>query len=137
MPHGDLDLLPLMNVFVVLVPMLLASAVFLKVAVIDTNVPSAEAATPSGGENLSLAITIRGNHYLVEGTGLDSRVIPRDGDDATGRLAEALSEVVARHPGGRDVIIISEPKTRYQDIIAVMDISRAAGLPAASLLGTQ
>jgi len=82
MGEGELDLLPMMNVFIVLIPMLLTSAVFLKVTVIDTNVPSATGTAPAdAGASLSL------------------------------------------------------PKTRYQDIIAVMDVARASGLPSASLLG--
>jgi biopolymer transport protein ExbD len=137
MPHGELDLLPLMNVFVVLVPMLLASAVFLKVTVIDTNVPSAEASPSSGSEGLSLAITIKDDYFVVEGDGIESRVIGRKETDAPAKLAAALAELAVRHPDNQDVIIISEPKTRYQDIIEVMDISRASGLPAASLLGSQ
>jgi biopolymer transport protein ExbD len=34
-------------------------------------------------------------------------------------------------------MIISEPQTRYEDIVLVMDISREAGMGAVSLLGSQ
>lgn len=137
MPEGELDLLPMMNVFIVLIPMLLTSAVFLKVTVIDTNVPSASAAASPAGENLSLAVTIKDNYFVVEGHGIEPRTIARADADAPSQLAAALAEVAIRHPDNQDVIIISEPTTRYQDIIAVMDISRASGLPSASLLGAQ
>lgn len=132
----ELDLLPMMNVFIVLIPMLLTSAVFLKVTVIDTNVPSANAAPEAdSAENLSLAITIKDDYFVVEGKGIESRVIARKDADAPAKLAVALADVEAAHPDNQDVIIISEPKTRYQDIIAVMDVARASGLPSASLLG--
>lgn len=138
MAEGELDLLPMMNVFIVLIPMLLTSAVFLKVAVIDTNVPSATSAAPSSpAEDLSLAITIKDDYFVVEGRGIESRVIARKDADAGAKLAAALAEVVIAHPDHQDVIIISEPKTRYQDIISVMDISRASGLMSASLLGAE
>jgi biopolymer transport protein ExbD len=137
MAEGELDLLPMMNVFIVLIPMLLTSAVFLKVTVIDTNGPSAAAPASSPEENLSLAITIKDDYFVVEGKGIESRVIARKDADASSKLAAALADVVVQHPDNQDVIIISEPKTRYQDIIAVMDISRASGLPSASLLGAQ
>jgi len=138
MAEGELDLLPMMNVFIVLIPMLLTSAVFLKVAVIDTNVPSATSAAPSSpAEDLSLAITIKDDYFVVEGRGIESRAIARQDADAGAKLAAALAEVVIAHPDHQDVIIISQPKTRYQDIIAVMDISRASGLMSASLLGAE
>jgi biopolymer transport protein ExbD len=133
----ELDLLPMMNVFIVLIPMLLTSAVFLKVTVIDTNVPSANtsASTENAGESLSLAITIKDDYFVVEGKGIESRVIARKDADAPAKLATALADVELAHPDNQDVIIISEPKTRYQDIIAVMDVARASGLPSPSLLG--
>lgn len=134
MGEGELDLLPMMNVFIVLIPMLLTSAVFLKVTVIDTNVPSATGTAPAG-ESLSLAITINDDYFVVEGKGIASRVIARTDADASAKLAAALAEVALSHPGNQDVIIISQPKTRYQDIIAVMDVARTSGLPSASLLG--
>lgn len=134
MGEGELDLLPMMNVFIVLIPMLLTSAVFLKVTVIDTNVPSATGTAPAG-ESLSLAITIKDDYFVVEGKGIASRVIARTDADASAKLAAALAEVALSHPGNQDVIIISQPKTRYQDIIAVMDVARTSGLPSASLLG--
>jgi biopolymer transport protein ExbD len=138
MGDAELDLLPMMNVFIVLIPMLLTSAVFLKVTVIDTNVPSANAA-PAADANgtLSLAITIKDDYFVVEGKGIESRVIARTDTDANAKLAAALADVALAHPDNQDVIIISEPKTRYQDIISVMDVARASGLPAASLLGAQ
>lgn len=137
MAEGELDLLPMMNVFIVLIPMLLSSAVFLKVTVIDTNVPSASAAPSAVTESLSLAITIKDDFFVVEGRGIESRAIARKDADAATQLAAALADVVIAHPGQQDVIIISEPKTRYQDIVAVMDISRASGLQGASLLGAE
>ena len=135
MGEGEIDLLPMMNVFIVLIPMLLTSAVFLKVTVIDTNVPNANAAAIDAGESLALAITIKDDYYVVEGKGIASRVIARTDTEANAKLAAALADVALSHPDNQDVIIISEPKTRYQDIIAVMDVARASGLPSASLLG--
>jgi len=136
MGEAELDLLPMMNVFIVLIPMLLTSAVFLKVTVIDTNVPSATGTAPAdAGESLSLAITIKDDYFVVEGKGIESRVIARADTDASAKLAAALADVELAHPDNQDVIIISQPKTRYQDIIAVMDVARASGLPSASLLG--
>ncbi len=135
----ELDLLPMMNVFIVLIPMLLTSAVFLKVTVIDTNVPSSTTAPESTRkeENLALAITIKDEYFVVEGRGIEKRVIARADADADAQLALALADIVTRYPDNEAVMIIPQPRTRYRDIIAVMDISRETGLPLASLVGAE
>ncbi len=136
--QDDLEIMPLMNLFVAMIPMLLISAVFLNVTVIDMAVPP-EVIEPDGGrdqaENLALAVTIKGEYFVVEGHGISKRVIARSDADAGVQLADALADIAARHPGNQEIMIISEPHTHYGDIIAVMDISREAGLPSVSLLG--
>jgi len=136
--ENDLEIMPLMNLFVALIPMLLISAVFLNVTVIDMNAPPDGLVSDQdqkAKEPLHLAVTIREDFFVVEGNRLKKNVIDRSTEDPETGLAEALAAVVAAHPDNQDVMIISEAATRYDDIIAVMDISRAAGLPSASLLG--
>jgi len=136
--ENDLDIMPLMNLFVALIPMLLISAVFLNVTVIDMEAPPeglVEASHPDDKRPLHLAVTIRELAFVIEGNQLPKSVIDRTGADPENALTEALVAVVATHPENREVMIISEAKTRYNDIITVMDITRAAGLPSASLLG--
>ena len=139
----SLDLMPMMNIFVALIPMLLASAVFLHITVIDTKAPvegesSAAAATAvPAAEELSLAVTITGARYVIEGEGLAPVVIERNATGANEQLGQALATIAIAHPGQDDVMIVSQPDTRYDDIIAVMDLSRDAGLPGASLLAAK
>jgi biopolymer transport protein ExbD len=134
---GNLELMPLMNVFVALIPMLLLSAVFIKVTVIDLNAPpSAESdANLDNKPKLALAITIKNDYYVVEGDRIQKRVIARSEENAKEQLGAALSEIVAQHPDNQEIMIISQATTRYEDIITVMDVSRDSGLPSVSLLG--
>jgi biopolymer transport protein ExbD len=134
---GYLELMPLMNVLVALLPMLLLSAVFVKVSVIDLDAPpAAEAASPAQEKpSLALAVTIKDDYFVVEGQKLSKRVISRKAPDASVQLAGALADVVVQFPENQEIMIISQPHTRYEDIITVMDISREAGLPSVSLLG--
>ena len=41
----------------------------------------------------------------------------------------------AAHPGTTEVRIVAEARTRYQEVIALMDVARAAGLANAALEG--
>lgn len=126
-----------MNVLVALLPMLLLSAVFVKVTVIDLDAPpAAEAPAPAAEkESLALAVTIKDDYFVVEGQKIAKRVIQRSAADAEIQLAGALADVVVQHPENQEIMIISQPHTKYEDIIEVMDISREAGLPSVSLLG--
>ena len=134
--QNDLEIMPLMNLFVAMIPMLLISAVFLNVTVIDMKAPADAESSGEKKNNLSLAITIKDEFFVVEGRGISKSVIARIDDDADAQLATALAGVVSQHPDNSDVIVISQPHTSYGDIVAVMDISREAGLPGVSLLGT-
>ena len=129
--ENDLDIMPLMNLFVALIPMLLISAVFLNVTVIEMETPpdgTAAAADQKADEPLHLAVTIRDDYFVVEGNKLPKSVIDRREENPEDALSTALVAIVAAHPANRDVMIISAADTRYNDIISVMDITRAAGL---------
>jgi biopolymer transport protein ExbD len=55
---------------------------------------------------------------------------------ATQPLEQALLAIAAAHPGTTDVRIVAEARTRYQEVISLMDVARAAGLVNASLEGS-
>jgi biopolymer transport protein ExbD len=120
-----------------MIPMLLISAVFLNVTVIDMKAPSDAQANPGKKESLALAVTIKANYFVVEGRGIEKRVIARADADADEKLGAALAEIAARHPDNQDIIVISEPRTHYGDIIAVMDIARENGAPLVALMGAE
>lgn len=136
--------MPLMNLFIVLIPLLLLSAVFIEVSVIDMALPSAAEAASAEEARLDLTVRIGERAYRVEGNGIAAREIARvtegpgrHAPDAATRewLAAALREAVAAFPEQKDVRIVSGARTRYEEIVAVMDVARAAGLPFAALAG--
>jgi len=141
----DLKLMPLMNIIIALIPMLLLSAVFLEVKVIETTLPrdageAAAAATPSAPP-LDLAVHVRANAYVIEGHGLEPRVLPRRAGmpspeaGVAEQITGILREYAATRPGTTEVRIVADAHTHYQEVIALMDAARAAGLTDASLEG--
>ncbi len=133
----DVDLLPLMNLFVALIPMLLISAVFLNIAVIDMHAPGDDASrarSEQAAAELALSVTLQTGAYVVEANGEEGVTVPRSDPQAPARLASALAAIAGRHPANHDIMILSRADTRYEDIVRVMDIARAAGMPGASLL---
>jgi len=144
--NTDLKLMPLMNIIIALIPMLLLSAVFIEVKVIETNLPrdadaSVAQATPPAVVPLDLAVHVRPDMYVIEGHGIDPFLIPRRSgtaspDSATAlQLTRVLQAIVTSHPGTTDVRIVAESRTRYQEVISLMDAARAAGLVSPALEG--
>ena len=83
--EGDLEILPLMNLFVVLIPMLLISAVFVHMSVIRMNLPSDEAAEAAAErERLGLSVEIQEEVWVVKGRRLEARTIDRLGEQRFG-----------------------------------------------------
>jgi biopolymer transport protein ExbD len=129
----ELEMLPLMNLFVALIPMLLISAVFLQVTVIDMQLPTddADAAAPEAGA-FELSLRLEAQGWRLEAAGL----APAAGDETpegSARLAALLGELSATHPTEQDITIVSAPQTRYARIVAAMDIARANGWPQIAL----
>ncbi len=133
-----------MNVFIVLIPMLLMSAVFVEIRVIEMSQAAASTAPASATPPLDLAVVIGSDAYMIEGQGIAPVSVPRPaaagpdarpGAAASRALQQALAAVVAAHPGSQDVRLVAGERTRYQEIVAVMDLARAAGLPHAALQG--
>jgi biopolymer transport protein ExbD len=131
----ELEILPMMNLFVVLIPMLLLSAVFLEMSVIRVGLPSDDASEKPAEERLGLAVLIGDEAWVVKGRKLEPQVVLREGEDAEARLRAALVGVSERFPDDHDVTVRSGPRTRYEDIVQVMDAGRESGFANVSLAG--
>jgi biopolymer transport protein ExbD len=134
---ADLDIMPLMNLFVVLIPMLLLSAVFVQVSTLDMQLPPADQeAMADDEEPFSVEVTVQPQRYRVEASEAARAVIDRSEPDADVKLREALAAIRAERLEAPPLTILSPADLKYQDLITVMDIGAAAGMGAVSLGGT-
>jgi biopolymer transport protein ExbD len=133
--EAELVTLPFMSLFVVLIPMLLISAVFLHISVVDLSFPGDAQAAPPAEPPLALTVSIRDQAFVIEAEGEVRQVVSRESGDPLGALTTGLAAIASNRPDQRSVTIVSLPETRYEDIIAVMDAAREAGLPDVSLAG--
>src|SRR5258705_4427317 len=131
----DLELRPLMNVFIVLIPMLLMSAVFIEIRVIEMSLQQAVEAAELPAGPLDLVVRIFPDAYVVEGNGLEPQTIPIV-TTAPHALTQVLARIVADHPGSSEIRIVAGTTTHYQAIVTTMDLARAAGLTQVALEGT-
>ena len=132
----DLDIMPLMNLFVVLIPMLLLSAVFVQVSTLDMLLPPADQqAVNDDDDPFTVEVTVRAQSYRVEAGKLSAVQIDRSAPDADVQLQGALASIRASQQDVPPLTILSPADLKYQDLITVMDIGAAAGLGAVSLSG--
>lgn len=132
----ELNLLPLMSLFVALVPALLYSAVFVPVSALGLDFPGTGGA--ASASPLALAVRVSETGYALEGVPDTSyAAIARDPADtsAVTALRAQLNDVHARYPTSGGAILVVSPQVPYRDVVQVMDQVREAGFGNSTLLG--
>lgn len=120
---AELLLVPMIDIFTVLVTFLLMTAVFSRTVILQLNLPppSTEARDPPQG--LQLEVMVRKNALQVadRNSGLLAQ-LPSSaaGYDYDG-LTEYLKRVKAKFPDKTDATILLEPDTPYDTLVQVMD----------------
>ena len=127
---AHLEITAFINLIVVLVPFLLSTAVFSRLAVLDLTLPAQQAAVQQlAGEELQLEVTIRGDAIEVGDRvgGLLQRIEHGSSglEPATlATLSALMVQVKARFPDKREATLLAEPETPYDSIVQVMDAMR-------------
>lgn len=126
---ADLNITAFMNLMVILVPFLLITAVFSRLAILELNLPrsGSQAAEPPEPA-LALEITVRDSAIEVgdRNAGLLKRFESgSDGYDYEG-LGAYLDDVKRQFPEKTDATVLLEPDIAYEVVVAVMDKVRVA-----------
>ncbi len=142
----EIDMVPIMNMFLVLIPFLLSSASFLNLKAINTSVPvqaeTASAAQPEQDKKPDIKITatvkLQPSMIKLEATSselsedklkaLDALVVKDSkGQYQYADLAEALGKIKQGYPKSDTVILVPSDSILYDDIVATMDVARQFG----------
>jgi biopolymer transport protein ExbD len=127
--HAHLEITAFINLIVVLVPFLLSTAVFSRLAVLDLTLPAPNSALEQIKVNdLQLEVVVRRDAIEVGDRigGLLQR-IPRsaDGHHDLNTLASLMMQVKQRFPEKSEASLLAEPDTPYEQLVQVMDAMRA------------
>jgi biopolymer transport protein ExbD len=129
---AHLEITAFINLIVVLVPFLLSTAVFSRIAVMELKLPAPSTAEgPLAAEDLKLEVVIRKDAYEVGDRigGLFATVDRREaagGDKAAlKQLSGVLAQVKSRWPQAREATVLSEPDTPYDHVVQVMEQLRS------------
>jgi biopolymer transport protein ExbD len=128
----ELNITAFMNLMVILVPFLLITAVFSRLAVLELNLPNAQSQVvdqPPERE-LQLEITIRENSIEV-GDRNEGRLQLFENSAESydlAALSDYLQNVKRSFPDKADATVLLEPDIDYQTIVEVMDTVRVVQL---------
>ncbi len=136
----DVNIIPVMNIFLLLIPFLLLTAAFVKIAVIELSLPTlskARAAQIQQEKKLVLVILgIKETGFQLKSLGFKFEPVNKVGNKYNYKpLVQQLKQIKAKYPYAEDIIIAPEAKVKYDIIIQVMDHCREAGFPNVSLSG--
>jgi biopolymer transport protein ExbD len=131
---AELLLVPMIDIFTVLVTFLLMTAVFSRIAIMQIDLPSTAAPKPSEPK-FRLEIIVRQDGFELSDATQSLGAIPKvNGAYDLSALSEHVLAVKREHPSSEDASVLSEPKVPYDDLVQVMDAIRSAELPAADPL---
>jgi len=124
-----LEISAFLNLIVVLVPFLLSTAVFTRLAVLDMSLPaqSSGAAEQLKVDHLQLEVVIRPEALEVGDRigGLIQRIPNTDkGLADVAALNTLVQQIKLKFPEQRDASVLAEPDTVYDKLVQVMDAVR-------------
>jgi biopolymer transport protein ExbD len=131
---AELLLVPMIDIFTVLVTFLLMTAVFSRIAIMQIDLPSSVAAKPEQPK-FRLEVIVRQDGFELSDGQQSLGTIPKvSGAYDRHALTESVLAVKREHPTSEDASVLAEPKVPYDELIQAMDAIRSAELPAADPL---
>ncbi len=114
----EVNLVPLIDVLLVIIIFLVVSATFSRIHELQINLPTAEASAP---QEKPLVVNVgvdAGGHYTVNNTALTEGTVEA--------IAQALRKAVG---GGKEptIIINADANSTHQSVVNVMEAARQAG----------
>ena len=121
-----LDITAFMNMIVVLVPFLLTTAVFSRLAVLELSLPAQSSGFDKLNGDLQLEIVIRRDGLEVGDRigGLLRRVENTNKGYDFQALSSLMQQLKARFPEKLEATVLAEPDTSYDTLVQTMDAVR-------------
>jgi len=137
--RDDLNIVPMIDMMVILVFFLIFTAVFTKTNIVPLNLPASSTAAPELPKGLKLEVIIRAADLVVNDRNSGPlKTLPNtpEGLDLEG-LSEFMQRVKSQFPDMTDATILPSPETSYDTLVQVMDAVRVYQLPVAPFSKTE
>jgi biopolymer transport protein ExbD len=140
MTEADVDVTPVMNMFVILIPFLVSMAVFTQVSIIEFSVPSdvgQSAGQAPDKPKFKLTVLLAESFVgIAEGENmLDSIPVLDDGQYPFDALKRALSERRLQSEFPDEIVVASRDGIAFKYVVRAMDVSRESGFAKIGVSG--
>ena len=126
---GELLLVPMIDIFTVLVTFLLMTAVFSRITIVELDLPSSASAAVSEPA-FRLEVIVREEGFeLTNGSARIAAIPKLDGEYDLKTLSQLALSLKRDHPDADDASVLLEPEIAYDHLIQVMDAIRSAEAP--------
>ncbi|MEJ2657108.1 MAG: biopolymer transporter ExbD [Desulfobacterales bacterium] len=121
----ELDVSTFLNLMVVLVPFLLISAVFSRVAIMELHVPTNAGGSALKTPNFAIEVIVRKTGLeIANGLSVEAAIPKKDDQYDMEMLSKMLKRLKARYPEKEDATVLMEPDIEYDYLIQIMDAVR-------------
>jgi biopolymer transport protein ExbD len=120
---AEINLTSMIDMMTILVFFLLVHGGFIRLAILELNLPTSQSEPSSEPPHFQLEITVREKEIDVgdRTTGLLSRIESTDEGYDLKKLTDYLTELKQRYPEKTDATLLLEPDVHYDALVAVMD----------------
>lgn len=124
---AELNITTFMNLMVILVPFLLITAVFSRLAIVELDLPLAESNSSAEPPEFSLEVIVRQDSIEVGDRNRGSlELLPKiEGEYDYSGLTDYLKRVKVTFPDKLDVALLLEPDVEYDVLVQVIDATRS------------
>ncbi len=123
---AELNITSFMNLMVILVPFLLITAVFSRMAILELNLPASDTVAQQQEPELALEVIVRADEIAIgdRNAGVLARLPMVEGDYDIEGLNSYLKRVKANFPDQFAATLLLEPDVDYDVLVQVMDAVR-------------
>ena len=120
---AEINLVSMIDMFTILVFFLLVHGGFVRLAILELNLPTAQSTADTEPPQFQLEVTVRDDRIEIgdRATGLLSRIDKTGDDYHLDELSTYLAQVKDRFPAKTDATLLLEPDISYDVLVAVMD----------------
>ncbi len=122
----ELDVTTFLNLMVVLVPFLLITAVFSRIAIVELDLPTSAGGSGSDEPKFRVEVIVRdAGLEITNGTAVIAGIPKVDGEYDMDTLAAHVRALKEDHPEANQASVLLEPAIPYDYLIQVMDVVRS------------
>ena len=127
----EMDVTTFLNLMVVLVPFLLITAVFSRIAIVELDLPSSASVAVAQEPKFRVEVIVReGGLEIGNGKSVIAALPMKDGEYDLERLSQYMVSLKEDNPTTESASVLLEPTIAYDYLIQVMDVVRSIQISA-------